>query len=73
MEALNSNVIYPLREFAKDSVRLYNKCSKPTKKEFIATAKATAWGFVIMGAIGFFVKLVHIPVNGILVGGPLTA
>jgi protein transport protein SEC61 subunit gamma-like protein len=73
MEALNSNVIYPLREFAKDSMRLYNKCTKPDKKEFLEIAKATAIGFAIMGSIGFFVKLVHIPVNGILVGGPLTA
>ena len=28
----------------------------------------TGIGFLIMGAIGFFVKLVHIPVNHILVG-----
>lgn len=73
MEALNHNVIYPLREFSKDSVRFFNKCDKPDKKKFVQIAKATAVGFAIMGLIGFFVKLVHIPINGILVGGPLTA
>jgi protein transport protein SEC61 subunit gamma-like protein len=26
-------------------------------------------GFLMMGFIGFFVKLVHIPINNILVGG----
>ena len=31
-------------------------------------AKATSVGFVVMGFIGFFVKLVHIPINNIIVG-----
>jgi len=26
-------------------------------------------GFLIMGVIGYIVKLIHIPVNNILVGG----
>lgn len=30
---------------------------------------ATAIGFAIMGFIGFFVKLIHIPINNIIVGG----
>lgn len=29
---------------------------------------ATGFGFLIMGATGFLVKLVHIPINNILVG-----
>ena len=28
---------------------------------------ATAIGFAIMGFIGFFVKLIHIPINNIIV------
>jgi len=31
-------------------------------------ARATSAGFLIMGFIGFFVKLVHIPINNILLG-----
>ncbi|KAF8375998.1 hypothetical protein PRIPAC_82427 [Pristionchus pacificus] len=31
-------------------------------------AFATAIGFAIMGFIGFFVKLIHIPINNIIVG-----
>lgn len=35
--------------------------------EFQKIAMATAIGFAIMGFIGFFVKLVHIPINNIIV------
>ena len=37
--------------------------------EFTRIAFATSVGFLIMGFIGFFVKLVHIPINNIIVGG----
>eukprot|EP00483_Globobulimina_turgida_P003457 UN03463 len=33
------------------------------------TEKATGIGFLVMGFIGFFVKLIHIPVSNILMGG----
>ena len=36
--------------------------------EFLKTAAATAVGFAIIGFIGFFVKLIHIPINNIIVG-----
>jgi len=35
------------------------RSTKPDKKEFLAVARATSAGFLIMGFIGFFVKLVH--------------
>ena len=35
--------------------------------EFQKIAVATAIGFCIMGFIGFFVKLIHIPINNIIV------
>jgi len=38
------------------------------KLEFQKIAMATAIGFAIMGFIGFFVKLIHIPINNIIVG-----
>jgi hypothetical protein len=37
--------------------------------EFSKIAKATGIGFLIMGFVGFFVKIVHIPINQIIVGG----
>jgi hypothetical protein len=37
--------------------------------EFARIAGATSIGFLPMGFIGFFVKLIHIPINNIIVGG----
>jgi protein transport protein SEC61 subunit gamma and related proteins len=39
------------------------------QREFIKISQAVGVGFVIMGVIGYVVKLIHIPVNNILVGG----
>ena len=51
---------------AQDSIHLVKKCTKPDRKEFARIASATMIGFLIMGFVGFFVKLVHIPINNIL-------
>lgn len=37
--------------------------------EFAKIARATGIGFLIMGFVGFFVKIVHIPINNIIMGG----
>ena len=58
--------IKPVRDFAKDSIRLVKKCTKPSADEFWKIAARTATGFVIMGFVGFFVKLVFIPINNII-------
>jgi len=63
-----NQVIVPLTEFGKDSYRLVKKCTKPDRREFSKIAIATLIGFAIMGFIGFFVKLIHIPINNIIVG-----
>ena len=39
------------------------------RREFIKISQAVGMGFLIMGAIGYVIKLIHIPVNNILVGG----
>lgn len=57
------------QEFVKDGLQFVNRCTKPDKREFIKISQAVGVGFVIMGVIGYVVKLVHIPVNNILVGG----
>lgn len=58
----------PFKQLSKDSIRLIKRCTKPDRKEFQKIAMATAIGFAIMGFIGFFVKLIHIPINNIIVG-----
>eukprot|EP00808_Paulinella_micropora_P030828 g10559.t1 len=52
--------IAPVTQFYKDSKRLIKKCTKPDAKEFRKIATATCVGFLVMGFVGFFVKLIHI-------------
>lgn len=66
MDQLNL-FLEPAKQFAKDSTRLVKRCTKPDRREFEKIAIATAIGFAIMGFIGFFVKLIHIPINNIIV------
>jgi len=56
-------VVTPLQEFAKNSARLVKRCTKPDRKEFNKITTRTALGFVAMGFVGFFVKLIFIPIN----------
>ena len=35
--------------------------------EFMQITQAVSMGFFVMGVIGFVVKLIHIPINNILV------
>ncbi|GHJ83950.1 hypothetical protein NliqN6_0352 [Naganishia liquefaciens] len=57
------------RQFVKEGTQFVNRCTKPTQKEYIQLCRAVAVGFAVMGFIGYFVKLIHIPINNILVGG----
>ena len=66
MSDVNESIIQPLKQFARDSALLVEKCTKPTKDEFISTCRATGVGILAMGLIGFMVKLLHIPIKDIL-------
>ncbi|KAJ4411289.1 hypothetical protein N0V85_003860 [Neurospora sp. IMI 360204] len=57
------------REFLKDGIQFINKCQKPDRREFMKISQAVGTGFLIMGAVGYLVKLIHIPLNQVLVGG----
>jgi len=57
------------QEFIRDGNQFIVRCIKPSQKEFLQICKAVAIGFAVMGFIGYFVKLIHIPINNILVGG----
>eukprot|EP00616_Rhizochromulina_sp_CCMP1243_P010335 CAMPEP_0118966052 /NCGR_PEP_ID=MMETSP1173-20130426/3558_1 /TAXON_ID=1034831 /ORGANISM="Rhizochromulina marina cf, Strain CCMP1243" /LENGTH=68 /DNA_ID=CAMNT_0006914771 /DNA_START=32 /DNA_END=238 /DNA_ORIENTATION=- len=68
MSGVDQVLIQPLVEFYNDSRRLVKKCTKPDAEEFKKIAFATGMGMIVMGFVGFFVKLVHIPITGIIVG-----
>ncbi|EJT68521.1 protein transporter Sec61 subunit gamma [Gaeumannomyces tritici R3-111a-1] len=57
------------REFLKDGLQFINRSQKPDRKEFLKICQAVGVGFLVMGAVGYVVKLIHIPLNNILVGG----
>jgi len=57
------------QEFIRDGNQFLARCTKPNQKEFGQICRAVAVGFAVMGFIGYFVKLIHIPINNILVGG----
>ncbi|KAK3262980.1 hypothetical protein CYMTET_28193 [Cymbomonas tetramitiformis] len=61
-------VVKPVQNFAKESIRLVKRCTKPDRKEFMKISFRTALGFVVLGFIGFFVKLIFIPIKHIIVG-----
>ena len=66
---VQEQVVIPLTKLAKDSYHLLLKCSKPDRKEFLEIAYYVGIGFLLMGLVGSFVKLIHIPIIHIIIGG----
>ena len=60
------NVATQLTAFMKDSVNFYQKCKKPDYQEYMKILQAFMMGFIVMGVIGYFIKLVFIPINNII-------
>ena len=46
-----------VRAGSRDSKMLVRRCAKPDRKEFTKHIVATSMGFLVMGFIGFFVKV----------------
>jgi protein transport protein SEC61 subunit gamma-like protein len=55
-------------EFTRDGLQFIRRCTKPDLNEFIRLCQAVGVGFVLMGTVGFITKLIHIPLNNVLVG-----
>ena len=60
------NVATQVQKFVADSIMFYQKCKKPDYTEYMKILQACIMGFFIMGAIGYFIKLVFIPINNII-------
>ena len=67
-EDKNKSIAQQIQEFSNDSVVFFNKCAKPDKNEFIKILQACAMGFIVIGFIGYIIKLVFIPINNIILG-----
>ncbi|XP_034106063.1 protein transport protein Sec61 subunit gamma [Drosophila albomicans] len=57
-----------LMVFVKDSAKVINRCTKPDRQEFQRTALAITLGFLIMGFLGYTIKLLHMPITNIIMG-----
>lgn len=68
MDFVNEAVIDPLSAFVNNSRMLVTRCQKPNYNQFVSSATATAVGFLVMGFLGFFVKVVFIPINNVILG-----
>eukprot|EP00099_Drosophila_melanogaster_P020075 NP_611482.1 uncharacterized protein Dmel_CG13426 [Drosophila melanogaster] len=59
-------LMVPSKDFYKNSLRFYKRCTKPDRREFQRISIGIGVGFLIMGLIGFVVKLMHIPIVNII-------
>jgi len=62
----SKGVVVQMQEFQRDSVNFFHKCKKPDAAEYKRIMQACAMGFVVMGMIGYIIKLVFIPINNII-------
>ena len=46
-----------LTMFGRDGQNFLNRCTKPDRREFLKISQAVGVGVVVMGAIGYIVKL----------------
>ncbi|WUR03582.1 protein translocase SEC61 complex gamma subunit [Vairimorpha necatrix] len=51
-------------------VNFLHKLSYPTKEQFFTSIKLQAMAIGLVGVVGYVIKLVHIPINNILVNKP---
>ncbi|KAG9390849.1 Protein translocase complex, SecE/Sec61-gamma subunit [Carpediemonas membranifera] len=65
--AEEKQVSAPMQTY-NDSKRFIRRCTKPDRGEYIKISSSIAIGFLILGFSGFFIKLLSIPVNNVLVG-----
>ena len=55
--------------FINDLISLFNRSVKPTPKKYKESVKLILIGALVMGLVGFLVKIASIPINTILLGG----
>ncbi len=49
------------REFMREGTLFINRCTKPDRREFIKISQAVGVGFLVMGFIGYIIKLSKAP------------
>ncbi|GMM51496.1 translocon subunit [Starmerella bacillaris] len=57
------NVLEAPNKFFEDSRKFLARCTKPSAKEYYEIVRAVGSGFIVMGVLGYVVKLIHIPIR----------
>jgi protein transport protein SEC61 subunit gamma and related proteins len=65
-DVIGTKIVEPLAAFVSEGRDFVTKCSKPNFQEMREISTVVGVGFLIMGVIGFFVKLFSMPLNQIL-------
>ena len=65
-EQKQNSMVEDLNQFMKDSQNFYNKCTRPDRAEYTKILQASFMGIIVMGFIGYIIKLVFIPINNII-------
>lgn len=60
-------VLGSARDFARDSTRLLRRCNKPDRAEFKRVATRVGLGALCAGAVGFWVKLIFVPIRALII------
>ena len=62
----DKGTVEQLQSFVRHSIIFYDKCKKPDRDEYMKILQACLMGFIVMGSIGYLIKLIFIPINNIL-------
>ncbi|KAL0237611.1 hypothetical protein PCE1_001005 [Barthelona sp. PCE] len=62
-KARNDNAV---KKYVKRCTMLVRRCTKPDNKEYSKIARSAGIGVVLLGTVGYALKLVSIPLNNML-------
>ncbi|QQG39385.1 MAG: protein translocase SEC61 complex subunit gamma [Candidatus Aenigmatarchaeota archaeon] len=51
-------IVAKIRDFGKNAMRVLRVSSKPSGEEYLASAKITGIGLIIIGVVGFIIFLI---------------
>ncbi|KAF0276125.1 hypothetical protein FOG50_03046 [Hanseniaspora uvarum] len=55
------------QQLINNSLSFINKCKKPSNAELFQIIRAVGMGFLVIGLLGYVVKLIHIPIRYLIV------
>ncbi|XBW36180.1 hypothetical protein QEN19_001760 [Hanseniaspora menglaensis] len=55
------------QQIINNSLQFIKKCKKPNNVELFQIIRAVGMGFLVIGLLGYIVKLIHIPIRYLIV------